>query len=70
MGNRAVGKHKVFVAVSGGVAYVMEDTLPPGYVAEIIDFDNINAGDDFPSTESREYSIEHGLYQAPQSSHR
>ncbi len=36
---------KVFITVRGGCAYVMEDTLPPCYVVEVIDFDNIDAGD-------------------------
>lgn len=53
---------RIFIVVSGGVAYVMEDTMPPGHVAEIIDFDNIEAGDDFPSKEAREYCMKHGLY--------
>ncbi len=46
---------KVFITVRGGCAYVMEDTLPPCYVVEVIDFDNIDAGDDFPSEEARDY---------------
>jgi hypothetical protein len=46
---------KIFIVVRGGVAYVMEDTVPPGCVAEIIDFDNIEAGDEFPSDEARAY---------------
>jgi len=41
----------------------MEDTVPLGYVAEIIDFDNIGAGDDFPSDEAREYCMRHDLYE-------
>ncbi len=43
----------------------MEDTLPPGYVAEIIDFDNIDAGDDFPSEEARRYCMARGLIDSP-----
>ncbi len=31
----------IFVTVSGGVAYVCEDTLPPGVRVEVIDFDNL-----------------------------
>ena len=58
---------KILITVSGGVAYIMEDTVPPGYVAEIIDFDNIGAGDDFPSEQAREYCAQHGLYQPPRS---
>ena len=53
---------KIFVTVSGGCAYIMEDTVPPGYDVEIIDFDNIDAGDDFPSEEARAYSVKHDLY--------
>jgi len=56
---------KIFITVSGGVAQIMEDTVPAGYVAEIIDFDNIGAGDDFPSDQAREYCLEHGLHQSP-----
>ena len=54
---------KIFITVAGGVAYIMEDTVPPDYAAEIIDFDNIKAGDDFPSEEAREYCKKHDLYQ-------
>jgi hypothetical protein len=43
----------------------MEDTLPAGYVAEIIDFDNIDSGDSFPSEEARQYCISRGLYDPP-----
>ena len=46
---------KIFVVVRGGVAYSMEDTVPPGYVVEIIDFDNIEDGDEYPSDEARAY---------------
>jgi len=53
---------KLSITVRGGCAYVMEDTVPSGYVAEIIDFDNIDAGSEFPSNEAREYCSEHGLY--------
>jgi len=54
---------KIFVTVSGGCAQVVEDTVPQGFVLEIIDFDNIVAGDGFPSEESRQYCAEHDLYQ-------
>ena len=70
MGDHAARGNKIFVTVSGGVACIMEDTVPPGYVAEIIDFDNINAGDGFPSIEAREYCVEHHLYEPPESFHR
>jgi hypothetical protein len=53
---------KLFITVSGGVAYIMEDTLPLGCVAEIIDFDDINAGGGFPSEEAREYCLKRDLY--------
>ena len=52
---------KIFIVVRGGVAYVMEDTLPPGCAAEIIDFDNIEAGDEIPSGEARAYCAIHEL---------
>jgi hypothetical protein len=56
---------KIFVTVSGGSAYIMEDTVPEGYELEIIDFDNIEAGDSFPSAEAQEYCAKHDLYQPP-----
>jgi hypothetical protein len=54
---------KIFVTVSGGVAYVMEDTVPNGFEVEIIDFDNINAGDSFPSLEAKEYCRKCDLFE-------
>ena len=36
-------KHHIVVSVQGGVAEVCEDTLPPGVVVEILDFDNLGA---------------------------
>jgi len=57
--------NKIFVTVSGGCAYVIEDTVPRGFAVEIIDFDNIEAGDNFPSEEGREYCTKHDLYEAP-----
>ena len=54
---------KIFVPVSGGVAHIMQDTVPPGFDVEIIDFDNIGAGDDFPSEQARQYFTERGLYE-------
>ena len=53
--------HKIFIVVRGGVAYTMHDTVPPGYVVEIIDFDNIEDGDEYPSNEARAYCADHGL---------
>ena len=57
--------NRIFVTVSGGCAYVIEDTVPQGFAVEIIDFDNIEAGDSFPSDEARKYCAKHGLYEAP-----
>lgn len=56
---------KIFVTVSGGSAYVMEDTVPEGLEVEIIDFDNIQAGDSFPSIQALNYCLKHDLYQIP-----
>jgi hypothetical protein len=56
---------KVFVTVRGGCAYVVEDTVPSGYTVEIVDFDNIVAGQDFPSEEAREYCTKKGLHDPP-----
>jgi spore coat polysaccharide biosynthesis protein SpsF (cytidylyltransferase family) len=36
----------IFITVSGGVAYVQEDTVPRGTRVEIIDFDNLNESTD------------------------
>jgi hypothetical protein len=57
--------NKIFVTVTGGCAYVMEDTVPQGLSVEIIDFDNIGAGDNFPSEEALKYCAEHDLYYSP-----
>jgi S-formylglutathione hydrolase FrmB len=62
--------NKIFVTVSGGCAYVMEDTVPRGFTVEIIDFDNIEAGDSFPSDEAHEYCAKHDLYEPPRSVRR
>jgi hypothetical protein len=48
-------RRKIFVTVTGGVAEVCEDTVPYGYEVEIIDFDNIKAGDEYPSVEAAQY---------------
>ncbi|HEV2351496.1 MAG TPA: hypothetical protein VG028_16810 [Terriglobia bacterium] len=34
-------EQRIFVTVSGGVAYVCEDSVPSGIVVEILDFDNL-----------------------------
>jgi hypothetical protein len=56
---------KIFVTVYGGCACVIEDTVPSGFEVEIIDFDNIEAGDSFPSNEARDYCAAHDLYEPP-----
>jgi hypothetical protein len=61
---------KIFVTVSGGCAYVMEDTVPQGFTVEVVDFDNIEAGDNFPSVEALEYCTKHDLYEAPRAPQR
>jgi len=61
---------KIFVTVSGGCACVMEDTVPLGFAVEVIDFDNIEAGDNFPSVEALEYCSKHDLYETPRTSQR
>jgi len=53
---------KIFVTVRGGCAYVIEDTVPRGVAVEIIDFDNIRAGDEFPSDEAQVYCAKNKLY--------
>ena len=47
--------HKIFVRVSGGCAEVCQDTVPAGVEVEVVDFDNIEAGDSFPSAEAEAY---------------
>jgi len=56
---------KIFVTVTGGCAYVIDDTVPKGFEVEIIDLDDIEAGDSFPSKEAREYCVKHDLYETP-----
>lgn len=57
--------NKIFVTVSGGCASVVEDTVPRGFVVEVVDFDNIGAGDSFPSVEAREYYTKNNLHVPP-----
>jgi hypothetical protein len=57
--------NKIFVTVSSGCAYIMQDTVPNGFEVEVIDFDNIEAGDSFPSQEASEYCAKHDLYEPP-----
>jgi len=58
-------KKRLFVTVAGGCAYVMHDTVPEGFEVEIVDFDNIEAGDSFPSIQALNYCLKHDLYQPP-----
>lgn len=52
-------KRHIFVTVQGGVAEVCEDTLPPGVIVEILDFDNLEGDEETEmshwSPELREY---------------
>ena len=52
-------KHHIFVTVQGGVAEVCEEKLPPGVVAEILDFDNFAAD---PEAELLSWSLELRAY--------
>jgi hypothetical protein len=56
-------RKKIFVTVFGGCAYVIEETVPEGFEVQIIDFDNIEAGDSFPSKEAMECCAKHDLYE-------
>jgi len=52
----------IFITVSGGVAYVCEDTVPRGTRIEIIDFDNLNESvDEYArlSSEAQSYVKQH-----------
>jgi hypothetical protein len=50
--------HKIFITVRGGRPYIVDETVPDGCVVEIIDFDNIEEGDPWPSEEARIYCRE------------
>jgi hypothetical protein len=52
---------KIFVTVSGGVAYAVEESVPPGYELEIIDFDNIKEGVDTRSDEAKYFCVSRGI---------
>jgi restriction endonuclease BglII len=67
---RKAPMNKIFVTVSGGCAYAVEGTVPQGFALEIIDFDNIEAGDSFPSAEAHEYCMKHNLYDPPRPARR
>ncbi len=45
---------KIFVVVDRGIAEVVEDSVPEGYVVEVIDLDAIKLGDRYPSAEAAE----------------
>ena len=49
------------MTVAGGRPYVCDDTVPPGYELELIDFDNIREGDAYPSPEAYQYCKKHHL---------
>jgi hypothetical protein len=55
LGGREAKLKKIFVIVSGGVAYPGEQTVPAGYEIEIIDFDDIKEGQDDRSEEAKSY---------------
>jgi hypothetical protein len=52
---------KIFVTVSGGVAYAVDESVPAGYEIEIIDFDNIKEGDDNRSDEAKSFCLAHQI---------
>ena len=59
----------VFITVSGGVAYVCEDTVPTGVRVEIIDFDNLNESAEeyaWLSAEAQAYVRTHFLWEPSQ----
>ena len=46
---------KILITVRGGRPYVINETVPEGYVVELVDYDNIEEGDSWPSEEARVY---------------
>ncbi len=52
---------KIFVTVSGGVAYSVDESVPSGYEIEIIDFDDIKEGDDGRSDEAKRFCLSLGI---------
>ena len=55
--------HRIYITVRGGRPYVVDETVPDGCVVEIVDLDNIEAGDPWPSEEARLYYKERLDYQ-------
>jgi hypothetical protein len=47
--------NKILITVRGGRPYVINETVPKGYVVELVDYDNIEEGDSWPSVEARVY---------------
>jgi hypothetical protein len=47
--------NKILITVRGGRPYVINETVPDGYVVELVDYDNIEEGDSWPSEEARVY---------------
>lgn len=54
-------KTKIFVTVSGGVAYPFQETVPDGYEIEVIDYDDIREGSDHRSHEAKMFCTTHNL---------
>lgn len=46
----------ILVVVRGGVAYVVEETVPEGIAVEIIDFDNLQEVEDLNDPTTPEFS--------------
>jgi predicted DNA binding CopG/RHH family protein len=46
----------ILVVVRGGVAYVVEETVPKGIAVEIIDFDNLQDTQDLNDPTTPEFS--------------
>jgi hypothetical protein len=49
---------KILITVRGGRPYVINETVPEGYLIELVDYDNIEEGDSWPSEEARVYCEE------------
>ena len=54
-------RRKIFVTVTGGVAYPFQETVPDGYEVEIIDYDNIREGSDGRSEEAKRFCLKNRL---------
>jgi hypothetical protein len=47
--------NRILIVVRGGRPYVINETVPNGYIVELVDYDNIEEGDRWPSEEARAY---------------